>query len=252
MSLIRIAARATQRFNIPRVSLAFNSVRYNSSVDLKKYGLTPQVFPINKETITEEDVDEWLASIRRLKNGHSPENATEMYLDQLAKPEQYLVQEFIPSEEQVEEKERFDNTKIPLLTIPVVDNLVNLIMRHGKKSKAKKIVSRALYIIYLKLRKDPVVILHETLEKLAPLMATKVEKTGNAKNKVVPYPLKQRQRYRYAILWILDGATKKKSSDYSVRLAEEIISAYEGKSSGYEKKAQMHKLAIAQRAYVKI
>lgn len=235
-------------------SLNTTWMRFNSTSNsnLGQPGLTSQVFPIEKTNITEQDVDDWLKALQRLKNGHSPDNETEIYLNQLTQPEEHLKQEFTPTPEQLEQQEKFAQTKVPLQSIPEVEILINLIMRDGKKSKARKIVSRALYLVYLKLRQDPVVVLKDTLEKLAPLLATKVEKTGNAKNKVVPYPLKERQRYRYAILWILDGATKKKSSDYSVRLAEEIISAYEGKSAGYEKKAQMHKVAIAQRAYVRI
>lgn len=229
-------------------------LRFNSTVkdSVKSPNLTSQVFPIDKENITEQDVDEWLKSLERLKQGNSPDNESEMYISQLTEPKQQLQEKFVPSQEQLDEISAFKDTQIPLKANPIVENLVHLIMRDGKKSKAQKIVSRALYIVYLKLRQDPIVILKETLDKLGPLLATKVEKTGTAKNKVVPYPLNEKQRNRYAILWILDGASKKKSSDFSVRLAEELISAYEGKSSGYDKKAQMHKSAIAQRAYIKL
>lgn len=233
--------------------IRFNSVATSNIMKLAKKGsLTAQIYPIDKDQITEQDVDEWITALQRLKNGNLPNDSTEMYLSQLTETEEHLKEQFTPDEEQLAEQERFSTTKLPLQTLPVVDNLVNLIMRDGKKSQARKIVSRALYIVYLKLRKDPVLVLQETLEQLAPLMATKSEKTGTAKNRIVPYPLKERQRLRYAILWILEGAAKKQSRDYSVRLAEEIVSAYEGKSSGYEKKAQMHKAAITQRAYVKL
>lgn len=218
----------------------------------QKPSLTAKVFPFNQESILEEDVDNWLSAIQRLKNGHAPETAAEIYIDELTRPAEYLQPDTELTEDQIAEQEKFQTTKIPLLSDPVVDNLTNLIMRHGKKSKARKIVSRALYIVFLKLRQDPVIVLRDTLESLAPLLDTKVLKTGTAKNKVVPFPLTQRKRYRYAILWILDAAEKKKSPDYSVRLAEEIIAAYEGKSSGYEKRVQMHKTAIAQRAYVRL
>ncbi|KAK6203582.1 ribosomal protein S7 domain-containing protein [Scheffersomyces amazonensis] len=219
----------------------------------KDISLTAQIYPIDKETITEEDVDEWLGSLKTLKSGKSvPESPTEAYLSHLSNPAPFLKEKFEPTEEQLAEVEAYSNTSIPILTDPTVENLINLIMRHGKKAKAQKIVSRALYIIHLKIRKDPVEILKETLDKLGPLVTTKSFKTGTAKSRIVPIPLNRRQRNRLAITWILEGSSKKKSNDLAVRLAEEIISAYEGKSSGYDKKANMHKTAMQQRAYIQL
>ena len=76
--------------------------------------------------------------------------------------------------------------------------------------------------------------------------------TGVAKKRVVPIPLNEKQRNRFAIKWILEASNSRKSNDFSVRLAEEIINAYQGKSSGYDKKAQMHKQATQQRAYINL
>ncbi|ABN65229.1 predicted protein [Scheffersomyces stipitis CBS 6054] len=206
---------------------------------------------MNKDSITESDVDEWLSAVKNLKNGKSmAETEQEVYLSQLAHPEPFLEDKFEPTEEQLAEVAAYAGKGVPLKSDPTVDNLINLIMRHGKKATAQRTVSRALYIIQLKTRKDPVETLKETLDKLGPLVTTRVVQTGTAKNKVVPVPLNQRQRNRFAITWILDGCKKKKSPDLAVRLAEEIIAAYEGKSSGYDRKAQMHKLAMQQRAYI--
>lgn len=236
-------------------------VRFNSklatpgdkNVDTKNISLTANVFPINKESITESDIDDWLAAVQQLKTGKvTPESEAEVYISQLSEPEPFLKEQFEPTEEQLAQVESYATKKIPLHTDPIIENFTNLIMRHGKKSKAETILSKALYIVYLKTRKDPIMILYETLDKLGPLMSTKVMKTGAAKNRIVPYPLNKRQRNRFAITWILEGADKKKSPDYSVRLAEEIISAHEGKSSGYDRKTQMHKSAMAHRAYIKL
>lgn len=254
MSLLRLVFTPTARAVWRRPHL-MTAVRLNSSVAQTQPSLAAQIYPIEKDTITEDDVDEWLAAVKELKGGnHAAETATEIYLQQFTEPEVFLQEEqkFTPSEEQLGQIEAFASKKIPLQIDPLVDNITNLIMRHGRKSQASKTVARALYIVYLKTRKDPLEVLYETVDKLSPLMSTVTQKTGTAKNKVVPYPLNTRQRNRYAITWILEGAEKKKSKSFPVRLAEEIISAYEGKSSGYDKKAQMHKVAIAQRAYIQI
>lgn len=141
---------------------------------------------------------------------------------------------------------------IPIIKDDVVDHCINMVMKDGKKSQARKRLSRALYLVYLNKRKNPVEILKDCLDNLAPLMKTKTMKTGFAKNVTVPMPLSQRQRNRIAFQWILEGSDKRKSNDISVRLSEEILSVYEGKSSGFEKKALMHKQSVAHRGYLKL
>lgn len=215
--------------------------------------LTAKILPLEKETISEKDIDEWLSAVKVLKQkSRGPETEQEIYLSQLADPEPFLKEKFVPTEEQLAEVQRFADMKVPMKDDPVINYFVNMIMRHGQKSKARKIVDRAFYIVYLRTRTDPVKVFYEVLEKMSPLFAVKTLKTGFAKNIIVPVPLTKRQRDRQTILWLLDGADKKMSNDLSVRLGEEIISAWEGKSSGYEKRANIHKNAIAQRAYIRL
>lgn len=253
----RLAGIPVSRALFRQPQLIIAATRHNSTIKSggDQPSLAAQIFPIEKDSITEDDVDEWLAAVKELKGGnHTAETQTEIYLQQFTEPETFLKEEqkFVASEEQLSQIEAFASKKIPLQTDPLVDNLTNLIMRHGRKSLASKIVARALYIVYLKTRKDPLEVLYETVDKLSPLMTTVTQKTGTAKNKIVPFPLNTRQRNRFAITWILEGAEKKKSHSFPVRLAEEIISAYEGKSAGFDKKAQMHKVAISQRAFIEI
>lgn len=234
---------------IPRCTI--QSQRFNSTVPAKEL-LTAQVFRPDKEHISEQDVDEWLSAVRTLREGKkAPESENELYLDEFLRPENYNKEEFVPTAEQLAELEAFKNEPVPTTFDPVVEHLVNMIMRHGKKSQARNMVSRAFYIVQLQTRQDPVRVFYDTLDRMGPLLDTRTEKTGFAKNRVVPFPLSKHRRDRKAIEWILQGTENKKSPSFSVRLAEEIINAYEGRSSGYEKKAQMHKSAIAQRAYVK-
>lgn len=245
-------SRAAYRPSISCINATQHFLRFNSTQN-ESFSLTSKVYPLDKDSISEADVDGWLQALQKLRKGKSNlDTESEIYLNQLVKPEEIIKEKFEPSEEQIKEVSGFQNQPIPLKYDPLVENFTNLIMRHGKKALARKIMTRSLYIIYLKTRLDPITILYETLDKLGPLLKTNVQKTGTAKAKIVPHPLTERQRYRYAMLWILQGAENKKSPDMSVRLAEEIINAYEGKSSGYEKQTAMHKLAIQNRANLRL
>lgn len=246
--------RAAARLRVGLVPRAqFSSIFVRSNSTAPKISIAAQVFPLEKDKITEEDVDEWLAAVQTLKDGKkAPESPTEMYISQIAQPEPFLEEKFEPTKEQLAEVEKYALKAVPLPEDPVIENFTNLIMRDGKKSRARNQLSKALYLVYLKTRQDPIKLLYDTLDKMGPLFHTKVQKTGTAKSRTVPFPLDRRQRNRYAIIWILEGAKKKKSPDFCVRLAEEIMAAHDGKSSGYDRKLQLHKLAIAHRAYIQL
>ncbi|KAF3988715.1 hypothetical protein FT663_03220 [Candidozyma haemuli var. vulneris] len=263
MSLFRAVARSAtiSRQVVPRTSLpqiaSVQSLRFNSSgvqKDTKETpaSLTAQIFRSDKEKITEDDLDEWLSAVRVLKEGEQkPETETELYIQEFLKPEQFLRDTFEPTEAQLAEVEQFKSSPVPLKAEPLVEHFVNVLMKNGKKSKARTIFSRALYLVGLRTGLDPLKVLYDALERLGPLFNTRTVRTGFAKNITLPVALNKRQRNRYAIDWILEGTNNKKSSAMSVRLAEEIINAYEGRSSGYDKKARMHKDATTQRAYLK-
>lgn len=256
MSFFRAVARLA-RVAVPRngiLHMPIGLLRFNSSVPqhASPASLTAQILGHQKDKITEEDLDEWLSAVRTLKQGDKqPETESEVFLDEFLKPEQFLNEKFEPTPAQLAEVERFKAAPVPLKADPTVEHFVNVIMRHGKKTRARTIVSRAFFLVGLRLGQDPVRVFYEALERLGPLFDTRTEKTGFAKNRIVPIALDKRQRNRYAMNWILEGSNNKKSPALSVRLAEEIINAYEGRSSGYDKKARMHKEAITQRAYLK-
>ncbi|KAI5967149.1 hypothetical protein CANMA_003206 [Candida margitis] len=238
------------------------SARFNSSAispstpeakPTNQKSLFTEIYPIDKDKITEQDVDKWIDALKQLRKGKKiHETPEEIYLGQITQPEQFITNKFEPTLEQVEESYSYSNKQIPLKSDPTVDNFINLVMRHGRKARAQKIVSRAFYIVQMKLRKDPIQVLKDTLDKLGPLVTTKSISTGVAKRRIVPIPLNERQRNRFAITWILEASKNRKSNDFAVRLAEELINAHEGKSSGYDKKAQMHKQATQQRAYISL
>ncbi|GAV56215.1 hypothetical protein ZYGR_0BA01210 [Zygosaccharomyces rouxii] len=212
------------------------------------------------ESLSDEKVDEWLEAIKSLKAEFSEQE----FLPEtsLAPPGQSRIDmsqeistmesKFEPSPEQIEEVERLKTVPLPKRRDPVVEHVVNMIMRHGKKQRAEKILSRALYLVFCQTRQDPVEVLKKSLDDLAPLMVVKTFNTGVAKAAVIPVPLNQRQRNRIAWKWIVEGADKRVSCDFSVRLGEELVAVYRGKSSGFDKRDQMHRTAISHRAYIKL
>lgn len=158
---------------------------------------------------------------------------------------------FQPTAEQALKKAQLQSAKIPAATDPTIKYLTNIIMRHGRKARAQRIMSEALYLVQLKKRVDPVQLLKDTLEKMAPILRLRRYTDGGARAEMIPVPLNERQRLRHAWTWIVEASDKRQSKSFSVRLAEEIIVASNGSGPGYEKKESVHKAGVAARSFIK-
>ena len=211
--------------------------------------------------LSDEQVEEWVKVIDSLEEEFAQQEynpATSLApgkqsrINILEKAMELNKPQFEPTTEQVEEWERLKKIPIPRRGDPILEHVTNMIMRHGKKERAERILSRALYIVFCQTRKDPVKVLKEALDVLAPLMIVKTFKTGVAKATVVPVPLNQRQRFRLAWKWIAESSAKRSSSEFSVRLGEELVSVFNGNSAGFEKRDSIHKTAIAHRSYINL
>ena len=215
----------------------------------------------SSSSMTDEEVDQWLSSIQDLRSqfkqsGFSPETDLappgKGKLDLLKETQQLNTKTFTPNALQLSEWEALKGVPLPKRQDPILQQITNIIMRDGKKQVAERIISRALYLTFLQTRKDPIELLKKSLDELAPLMLVKTFNTGVAKAAVVPVPLSKRQRTRIAWKWVIDASKGRASSDFAVRLAEEIVAVSKGLGSAFDKRDQIHKTAIAHRSYIKL
>jgi small subunit ribosomal protein S7 len=75
---------------------------------------------------------------------------------------------------------------------------------------------------------------------------------GGGQSLPIPVPLGLRQRRRKAIQWILGAAIKKRSrgsgkGQFAQKFAEELIAVVEGRSSAWDKRADVHRIAVSAR-----
>lgn len=138
---------------------------------------------------------------------------------------------------------------IPEREDPLLTQVVNLLMKDGKKARAQTYVQKALE--YVKLQtgvSNPVSSLRSAVDAVAPLFRIVSTRKGS-KVIVKPIPLYERQRHRRAFLWILEASDRRKSEKgLSTRLGEEILAVLNGSSAAFEKKQSNHKTALMNRA----
>ena len=101
---------------------------------------------------------------------------------------------------------------------------------------------------------NPVLYLTVAIDSVAPLLRIRSQKgaAGGGASLQIPVPLGIRQRRRQAVQWILAAANKKKSRGsgrglFARRIAEELISVVEGKSSAWERRGLVHKSGTSAR-----
>ncbi|KAK1827690.1 ribosomal protein S7 domain-containing protein [Podospora conica] len=158
----------------------------------------------------------------------------------------------------------------------VVSQVTKMLMRDGKLAKAQR--DMAIILNHLRsspppkikaqrplipgspepeqLPLDPAVYLEVAIDSVAPLIRIRGFRNlgGGGRSLEVPVPIPVRKRRRAAIGWILDAVDRRASNidftppPFPVRVAEEIIAVVEGRSSVWEKRMQLHKLATATRA----
>lgn len=129
-----------------------------------------------------------------------------------------------------------------------IAQIVNHIMKRGKKTTAKRIVYGALEIIKEKTGKEPLEVFDLAIENARPLLEVKSQRVGGATYQV-PKPVAKERGTALAVRWLLSTARKKKGQPMKVKLAEELIGAANNTGSAIKKKEDTHRMAEANRAF---
>lgn len=263
------APAAAARPSCPALGLRFKSSKAPADeLPPSQIKASDVLLPLSKTMGTEtasdaEEAAEWLAAMREIrseftKDGTTPfiakkafavDEYTDANIAQQAMEVELTEGKYVPTEAQAAKVASLKDIAIPVKTDETLQYLTNVIMRHGRKARAQRVMSEALYLVHLQTRQDPVALLKETLEKMSPVLTMKRYTDGGARVEMIPVPLNARQGMRHAWDWIVEGAGKRPSKEFSVRLGEEILAASKGGGLGFEKKQQLHKTGIAARSF---
>ncbi|OIP79463.1 MAG: 30S ribosomal protein S7 [Parcubacteria group bacterium CG08_land_8_20_14_0_20_48_21] len=129
-----------------------------------------------------------------------------------------------------------------------VARLVNKLMRDGKKSVAQKVVYDCFALIKEKTKQDPLEIFDGALKNVTPLVEVKGRRIGGA-NYQIPIPVKGDRKLTLALRWILDASRTRKGKPMREKLAMEILDAYKNEGSAIKKRADVQRMAEANRAF---
>ncbi len=130
-----------------------------------------------------------------------------------------------------------------------LSKFINCLMLDGKKSVATRVVYDALDQIKKRMPDaDPIVIFTEALNNVKPSLEVRSRRVGGA-NYQVPMQVKPKRAESLAIRWILAAIRGKAGRPTYLRLAEELMAAYQRQGEAMSKREQTIKMAEANKAF---
>jgi small subunit ribosomal protein S7 len=130
----------------------------------------------------------------------------------------------------------------------VVSKLINIVLQKGKKNVAEKIVYGALNVLKEKTGKNPLDVFKQAVENVRPLLETKSRRVGGATYQV-PVSVRPDRSNTLALRWMRTFAKQRKGKPMMLKLAEEMLDAYNRTGSSFKKREDTHKMAESNRAF---
>jgi len=130
----------------------------------------------------------------------------------------------------------------------LVQQLINKVMLHGKKSIAEQIVYDALAIIAERSGKDPIEALEQSIKTLTPTLEVRSRRVGGATYQV-PVEVQSRRARTLAVRWLVEFARQRREKTMAQRLANELLDAQAQQGGAYKRKDDIFRMAQANKAF---
>lgn len=154
-----------------------------------------------------------------------------------------------------------------------ITKFIHLIMKHGKKTQATKLVWNMLLILKQKIKRESlflqkkdekknqkansptllVKLIYQALENITPnLEVRKVRVAGSTY--LVPAALSKKRQENLAFKWLIESAKKRQKNsngNFSECLADEFLDASKKIGNARQKRDELHRLAQQNRAYIR-
>ncbi len=130
----------------------------------------------------------------------------------------------------------------------VVAKFINCLMINGKKSVAERELYLALDEIKRKTKQDELEVFLEAIENVKPNVEVRSRRVGGATYQV-PVEVRSERRLALALRWLIDSARKRGEKIVSLKLAGELLDAYNKRGSAFKKRDDTHRMADANKAF---
>ncbi len=139
----------------------------------------------------------------------------------------------------------------PRFKSPLVQKFINIVMKQGKKNIARTIVYDAFDSIAKKSAGDDkrgFALFEKAIEQVKPYVEVKSRRVGGGVYQI-PTEVRQNRALALAFRWIITAAAARSDKTMGERLASELMDASKGQGGSAKKKADVHRMAEANRAF---
>ena len=149
---------------------------------------------------------------------------------------------------------RITASRTQLVPDPKFDSIlaskfINCLMWDGKKTTAQAVFYRALDEIKKRVPDaEPIEVFTTAVENVKPQIEVRSKRVGGASYQVPMQVSRQRQQ-SLAIRWLLNAIREKKGRPTHLRLADELIAAYNREGAAMTKRENTHRMAEANKAF---
>ena len=130
----------------------------------------------------------------------------------------------------------------------LVQQVINKVMRDGKKPIAEQITYDALAIVGERSGRAPVEVLEDSIKELTPVLEVRSRRVGGATYQV-PVEVPPRRARTLAVRWLVGFARNRREKSMSERLANEILDSIQQQGGAWKRKDDIYRMAQANKAF---
>jgi len=129
-----------------------------------------------------------------------------------------------------------------------LSKFINFMMKDGKKSTAQSIVYGALELISAETKNDPLVVFDTAMRNVSPALEVKGRRVGGS-NYQIAIEVRGDRKETLAMRWLRDAARNRSGKEMAAKLAAEVMEAANKEGGAMKKRADVHRMAEANRAF---
>jgi small subunit ribosomal protein S7 len=126
---------------------------------------------------------------------------------------------------------------------------INCVMYSGKKSVAQRLFYDAMDLIQKRLpNENPIDVFTRAVENVKPAIEVRSKRVGGATYQV-PMQVNKNRQQTLSIRWLLMAAREKKGRPMAIKLADELMAAYNREGAAVTRRENVHRMADANKAF---
>ena len=131
----------------------------------------------------------------------------------------------------------------------LASKFINCIMLDGKKTVAQSVFYNALDEIATRVSdEEPLEVFNQAVENVKPMIEVRSKRVGGAAYQV-PMQVNKTRQQSLAFRWILMAVREGKGRSVHLRLADELVNAYNKEGSAITRRENVHRMAEANKAF---